>query len=183
MAAHSQNRRRQLVVNKPLQGRLVLSMALFPAIALAVIAIVTGVWCTRIMDDAMTADAELPDMMPLFYLVIGFELLAGGFLAFTSLKVSHRIAGPAYRLCKSLERIRTGDLAFTVKLRLGDHLTEVADELNRTLDWLNANPPAGCITRSTAAAAAAAAPPPAPAAPGATADTAPEPATTATPQN
>jgi hypothetical protein len=152
---YTQNRRKKLVVNKPLQSRLILGMALMPAVGLALIAILTAVWCTRVMDEAMASDAELPNLMPLFYLVIVFEVLAGATLLFNSLKVSHRVAGPAYRICRSLERIRAGDLTFTVKLRDGDHLTDVRDELNKLLDWLNENPPQGAVTRAMAVALAA----------------------------
>jgi hypothetical protein len=121
--------------------------------------------------------------------VIAFELVAAVFLMINSLKISHRVAGPSYRICKSLERIRSGDLAFAVNLRKGDHLGEIRDELNKLLDWLNDLAPPGCVTRAqaaqreleaAAAASAATEPPtttgPATAAPGPAAT---EPATTA----
>jgi hypothetical protein len=151
MTAYTEERRKKLVVNRPMQGRLVLNMALMPGIALGGIAVFTGVYCSRLMDEAMATDTELPALMPLFYLVIAFELLAAVFLMVNSLKISHKVAGPAYRLGKCLERIRGGDLAFSVQLRRGDHLVELKDELNKLLDWLNENPPAGCLTRAEAA--------------------------------
>lgn len=150
MPPHTLERRKQLVVNRPMQGRLVLNMALLPAIALAGIATFTGIYCSRLMDQAIAMDSELPGLMPLFYLVIAFELLAAIFLMVNSLKISHKVAGPAYRICKSIERIRSGDLTFTLQLRRGDHLTEIKDELNKLLDWLNENPPAGSVTRQMA---------------------------------
>lgn len=150
MPSHTHERRKQLVVNRPMQSRLVLNMALLPAIALAGIAAFTGVYCARLVEEAAVTDSELPALMPLFYLVIAFELLAAIFLLINSLKISHKVAGPAYRICKSLERIRSGDLAFNLQLRKGDHLTEIKDEVNRLLDWLNENPPAGCVTRTMA---------------------------------
>jgi hypothetical protein len=155
MARHTQERRRQIVVNKPLQGRLILSMALWPAVALASIAVLTAVYCTRVMDEAVANDTEMPNMAPLFYVVLAFELIAAIYLMVNSLKISHRVAGPVYRICKCLERIRGGDLAFTVSLRDGDHLTEIRDEMNKLLDWLNQNPPPNCITRVMAASQAA----------------------------
>lgn len=150
------------MINKPLQGRLMAKMTLLPGVVLAGIAVFTAVYVTRAMNHATATGSELPDLMPLFYLVIVFELLAAVFLLANSLKASHLVAGPAYRICKSLERIRSGDLAFEVKLRQGDHLTEIRDELNLLLDWLNANPPMGAATRRPAAAAATAEPRPAP---------------------
>lgn len=143
MSKPTHNRRKKLVVNPAMQGRMVMSMAALPAVAMAGIAVFTGIYCSSVMDEALELDAELPDLMPLIWLVIGFEVIAAGVLLVSSLKISHTIAGPAYRIQKSLERIRTGDLAFRVKLRKGDHLTELQDELNLLLDWLQAHPPAG----------------------------------------
>lgn len=156
MPGHSQERRKTLVINKPLQGRMILGMALTPSLALAAIAVLTAVWCTRTMENAALEEAELPNLTPVFYVVVAFELVAAVYLMVNSLKISHRVAGPAYRICKSLERIRSGDLAFTVNLRKGDHLTEIRDQLNLLLDWLNENPPKGCTTRQQANAGAAA---------------------------
>lgn len=158
MATNPPNRRKQLIVNRPMQGRMILNMAVLPSLALVGIAVSTGLYCNNLMQEAIALDSELPNMMPLFWLVIGFELVAAVFLLVNSLKISHTVAGPAYRICKSLERIRNGDLAFTVQLRKGDHLTEVRDQLNLLLDWLNANPPANCVTRQMAAERAANAP-------------------------
>jgi methyl-accepting chemotaxis protein len=152
MAQSNQDRRKQLVVNRPMQSKIVMNVALIPAIALGSIAVFTAIYCTRLMDEAMATDSELPSLLPMFYLVVAFELLAGIFLVFNSVRISHKVAGPAYRLSKSLERIRSGDLAFKVSFRQGDLLGEVGDELNKTLDWLNENPPAGCVTRTMAEA-------------------------------
>jgi hypothetical protein len=50
-----------------------------------------------------------------------------------------------YRINESIKRIRQGDISFRVTLRKGDHLTDIAEELNKLLDWLNANPPQGVV--------------------------------------
>lgn len=151
MGAAKQERRTRMVVDKPFQSKLVMNIALFPAVALGIIAVVTGIWCSNALEQAIAADRDMPNLMPLVYTVISFEVLAAVFLLLNSLRVSHRVAGPAYRIRKSLERIRQGDVAFAVKLRTDDHLTDVAEELNLVLDWLNENPPAGCVTRKMAA--------------------------------
>ena len=39
--------------------------------------------------------------------------------------------------------MRTGEWDFRVRLRRGDYLGEIADELNELLEWLESNPPAG----------------------------------------
>jgi hypothetical protein len=151
MSEHVQNRRRKMVVNKLLQGRLVLNISLFPILGLVAAIIAAAVFCTALMHEEALAETDAPSMVPLFYLVLAFELLAGGFFVFSALRESHRIAGPAYRICESLKRMREGDVSFTVTLRPGDRLTEVRDEVNLLLDRLNENPPPGFVTRSTAA--------------------------------
>jgi len=97
---------------------------------------------------ATERDVELPTLVPLFLAILGFTLAVAALVVFQALRFSHRIAGPAYRLVKSLERIRSGDISFRVNLRRGDHLSEVAAELNNLLDWLNENPPPGVKTGS-----------------------------------
>ena len=51
-------------------------------------------------------------------------------LGVLSIFVSHKIAGPVYRLKRSLEQITAGDLALRVHLRKGDDLQDLADQLN-----------------------------------------------------
>ena len=46
------------------------------------------------------------------------------------LLLSHRIAGPAYRISVALDRMATGDLCVHVKLRDTDLLTDLADAVN-----------------------------------------------------
>ncbi len=46
---------------------------------------------------------------------------------------THRIAGPAYRLGKTLRALADGEQPPPVRLRKGDYLTELAEETNRLL--------------------------------------------------
>jgi hypothetical protein len=147
MASH-ERRRRTLIVNEQLQKRIIVAVSLIPTVGLAVSTLIVAVFCRRLLGEAMTQDVELPSLVPLFLAVLGFTLASGAVVVFQALRFSHRIAGPAYRLIKSMQRIRTGDVGFRVTLRRGDHLTEVATELNNLLDWLNENPPAGVKTGS-----------------------------------
>lgn len=144
------NRRKILIVNSAAQKRIVLAITLFPSIALASSTMVVAVFCRRLLGEAARAEVELPSLMPLFVAMLAFVAASGVVILVQALRFSHRVAGPSYRLMKSLERIRGGDIGFRVKLRQGDHLGEVAEELNRLLEWLNANPPAA-ITRNDAA--------------------------------
>lgn len=53
--------------------------------------------------------------------------------------LSHRIAGPAFRLKKSIKDILAGNYDFNVSLRQKDYLKHVADDLNKLLVILREN--------------------------------------------
>lgn len=144
--ASNERRRRTLIVNEPLQKRIIVAVSLIPTVGLAVSTMIVAIFCRRLLGEAMEQDVELPSLVPLFVAVLGFTLASAAVVVFQAMRFSHRIAGPAYRLIKSMERIRCGDVSFRVNLRRGDHLTEVASEMNNLLDWLNENPPAGVKT-------------------------------------
>ncbi|MFZ2956584.1 MAG: methyl-accepting chemotaxis protein [Candidatus Ozemobacteraceae bacterium] len=50
-----------------------------------------------------------------------------------SIMYSHQIAGPAYKLEKSIQRIAAGDLTFEIHLRKNDNLKELATAINAML--------------------------------------------------
>ncbi len=50
-----------------------------------------------------------------------------------SIMYSHQIAGPAYKLEKSIQRIAGGDLTFEIHLRKNDNLKELATAINSML--------------------------------------------------
>lgn len=50
--------------------------------------------------------------------------------------ISHKIAGPMYKLKKYLSEVRTGESNYPLNFRTGDYFSEVAEEVNQTLDFL-----------------------------------------------
>lgn len=50
---------------------------------------------------------------------------------------SHKIAGPVYRLERSLESIGSGNLSQKIKFREHDAIHELADNINKTTESLN----------------------------------------------
>lgn len=141
MSDSSRERRRILIVNRPVQQRIVAAVVLVPTAALAITTLVVAYFCRRLVDEATQVDLELPSLSPLLWSVLGFCIVCSLVIVVRGLRFSHHVAGPAYRLCKSLERIRSGDVAFRVKLRDGDFLGEVADELNRLLESIRPERP------------------------------------------
>jgi signal transduction histidine kinase len=52
-------------------------------------------------------------------------------LAIMVVFISHRIAGPLYRLKQYMEKIENGDYSVTLKFRQNDAIHDVADSFNR----------------------------------------------------
>jgi methyl-accepting chemotaxis protein len=60
-------------------------------------------------------------------------------LAWISLRMSHRIAGPIYRFERVVKSVIAGDYDTTaIRLRKGDEFQELADDLNEMMDVLRA---------------------------------------------
>jgi methyl-accepting chemotaxis protein len=57
-------------------------------------------------------------------------------LAFLTIFISHKVAGPIYRLSKFAEDVKGGNFASKIYLRKGDELTDVAIDFNKTSDFL-----------------------------------------------
>lgn len=144
------NRRRTLMVNPAAQRRFVLSLSL-PTL-LVLLAVWT--WVFWVQSHAYAEPESLPSFLPLgialFVGILAFEAT----IVVQALRVSHRVEGAAYRLVKDMQRIREGDLDFTVRLRRRDHLQEVAAELNRLMEWLRTRLPAAGVGADPPAASA-----------------------------
>ena len=130
------NRRKTLVVNKEIQDRIVLKVSLFPMLALLVGASAIMILSTQIKAEAAEAATYLPSMGLFLFSVLGFVAVFGIILIRQAKIFSNQIAGPIYRICKSLEEVRAGNTDLRIQLREGDFNTEIADEINLLLDWM-----------------------------------------------
>lgn len=104
------------------------------------------VLCRQMLGGIAIGESGIDTSTALFVTAGGFLLSSMAVVVLQASRVAHRVAGPEYRLCQSLQRIRGGDLSFRIHLRKGDMLTGLAQECNELLDWLNRCPPAGCRT-------------------------------------
>jgi len=64
-------------------------------------------------------------------------LLVSPLIFILGLLFSHRIAGPVYRISKTLEEITKGNLGLKIKLREGDELVDLAYMINNLTDNIN----------------------------------------------
>lgn len=85
---------------------------------------------------------ELRDMrsfLTTIFSIVGWRILTLGVVCFLIITIigifySHQFAGPSYKLEKCLKEISEGDLSFSIKLRGGDALHNVADSINLLVD-------------------------------------------------
>lgn len=65
-----------------------------------------------------------------------FIICIAVFMGLYILLLSHRIAGPAYRLVRCLEQIKAGNLGMKVHLRKKDYLKNIAVAVNELIEYL-----------------------------------------------
>ena len=78
---------------------------------------------------------EVPSIPPTLISIAVLVMACLGFVVYTALHISHRVAGPSYRMRQTMKAFRSGDTEVRARLRKGDYLTKLADELNELLDW------------------------------------------------
>lgn len=72
----------------------------------------------------------------LIFLLIGLESFFIGLTILLSVFISHRIAGPLFKLRKSMELFRNGKPIQHIQFRKSDYFQDLAAEYNRFLDWV-----------------------------------------------
>lgn len=134
-------RRRRLVVDSPLQSRIVIAIS-WPIVAcLAATAVLLAWFGERIATQAMDTGVALPGLTPLLVTVIAFMATSATYMVWHFVKMSNRVVGPMYRIQRTLDAVRNGDTAQRVKLRDGDFLLDTADHINLLLDWVQQQVP------------------------------------------
>jgi len=121
------NRRKILLVNPVQQRRFVMG-----AVLTGIILINLTVILTVIFNPQLLGVVEINHLM----FLASVEIVTVFGIAYFSLILSHKIAGPAYALARDLKRLADGDLTVEIRLREGDFNMEAADALNFTAEIL-----------------------------------------------
>ena len=125
-------RRRQLLVNPPLQYQ-------FIGVMLSVLLILTlgalgsvyfALWLT-LKTFGLSNDALAVAQLTTVGLVVTFEMLIiAPLVIWVGLRLTHRVAGPLVRINAVLRQMAEGNFNQRVTLRKGDSLAELADVVN-----------------------------------------------------
>jgi methyl-accepting chemotaxis protein len=121
------NRRQKLLVNPIQQRRFVMG-----AVLTGIILINLTVILTVIINPLLLEAVEINHLM----FLAAVEIVTVFGIAYFSLILSHKIAGPAYALARDLKRLADGDLTVEIRLRKGDFNMEAAEALNFTAEIL-----------------------------------------------
>ena len=120
----------------PLRGRLRRLAFAMPTVAMFVSVVALVVYCRALLQDAAAGREVVVGEAGFWLSVGGFLLTSLVVFVFQVARMAARVAGPEFRLRRSLQRIRSGDLGFRVELRRGDLLGGLAEECNLLVDWL-----------------------------------------------
>ncbi|MCA8943208.1 MAG: hypothetical protein KDB80_11665 [Planctomycetes bacterium] len=129
------SRRRRLIVDRSRQLALVKAIVA-PGAICVVVGFLVGSWFLGgVMEDLGESERRAHWIS----WILGGGLFVGvvvAVLLYQALHLSHRIAGPAYRIRHDLRRVMAGDRSHRISLRRGDWLDDVAHESNLFLDWV-----------------------------------------------
>jgi len=136
-------RRRRYLINRPLQVRLLWN-SLFQVFLFVVVTAVSlflpSMIELRNLEDysekTVQAANQILYLHDYFWPAVLFVLIA---IILSSIRVSHKIAGPLFRFSRTFEVIGKGELPSTMRIRKGDYLVEEAEVINRMLEGLREN--------------------------------------------
>lgn len=128
MKAPKKNQRRKILIESPFQMKLAFVGSIIAAVEVLIA-------CVVMMSVAMTS-IWIPagDHIVIFYkFVMVIALVLAGLTIlniYLAVWLSHRIAGPVYRLKKSMQQAGSGDLSVLVRLRENDEFQDLKNEFN-----------------------------------------------------
>lgn len=125
------SRRRTLMVNHSFQHRLIKDVSRTPLIALMAGMLIMAFCFRNMIQDAVDSGVRLNGVGLFVGCMTGYALLACFVTINLAYRISNRIAGPVYRLHKSMEQFKNGDTDCMIKLRDGDYLVETAEMFNQ----------------------------------------------------
>lgn len=136
-------RRRNYFIGKDFQGRFILRFFLTILIGAIVFTAILSIFSAHTLTVTYEDSYLRLDRTPkaLFFQIIRaygvYIVLLGVVISVVSLFLSHRIAGPLFRLERSVEEITKGNLSFRIILRKKDELKELATLMNTMVETLS----------------------------------------------
>lgn len=143
-----QSKRTKYFIKPGFQKKMMILMILLVAIAVNLVGgLCFGLITTTLEDELLSQAGFAASMDPtqiallktklfeyLFPRILIAEAATILILSFLTLRLTHHIAGPVYRIESNLKRMAAGDFALKTTFREGDEFKELADALNSVSD-------------------------------------------------
>lgn len=126
-------RRRQHWIDSEFQGRFLTTIMKLVILTMSV-SIIIPLLLGYIMSLPYSSTAVDWKLTTLCFSIVAIIACLG--LAYLSVRISHRICGPIYRIKKSLEAVQQGECPDRIVLRKGDELQDLAELFNEVLEKL-----------------------------------------------
>ncbi|MDX9702540.1 MAG: methyl-accepting chemotaxis protein [Candidatus Auribacterota bacterium] len=135
----TRNRRRRILINKPLQLR----YTYFVVALIVLYSVCLGFYMyknirsnTQMLIEHFPDNPKLEEKWDSFdrnqlLMIIFAMILNTAVITYTGIFSTHKVAGPIYRFKKHLASIKSGDFSVRTKLRKNDMLSDLADDFNQ----------------------------------------------------
>jgi methyl-accepting chemotaxis protein len=138
-----QNRRRQFIVNKPFQYKIILILsAVVVIVALGAHGMAIGY--AKLMEAANTSAQTVQIVQngvstsdALWLPILGTIFFGILFVLFFGRMYSNKIAGPLFNLKRVMQRVGEGDLSTIMHIRAKDEFHDMEESFNQMVDGLN----------------------------------------------
>jgi hypothetical protein len=129
------DQRRNYLANPRMQRQIILSASWPLVVIIGVMVLVQFVLDAQLAAELEAHELVLEGRSLRVIAGLGFMGFALAYVGIMSLKLSHRIAGAAWRLGQTMRSFREGERQLRVKLREDDLLRDLQDDLNDFLSW------------------------------------------------
>ena len=138
-------RRKQYLVNKRLQLQFAFFLTLQVAIPILLLGaslfIINKLYLTSIqmvVGNNVLPDSHIQEVLLFSVLsVLALLVISGILLVYISIRFTHHIAGPIYKLEKTVDNLVKGHKAESIKFRKTDFICGLADKFNILIEELN----------------------------------------------
>lgn len=134
MRKKSETRRRRYWIDPGFQKRFLFMLLTIEIITLGVGALMPTFLAFLFIYPVTESASDVTKILGAFTIVAFF---ASASLAYLSIRISHTICGPAYRLQVALKQLKNGEKPEKIVLRKGDELRELVDLFNETVEAIH----------------------------------------------
>ncbi len=130
-----QYKRRRLLIDRRIQGALVIRVFVYWLCCLLTVSLFTACWIV-ISSGSMTSGQLIQQMTSRFAPAMGASLLVLPIVVLDSLRQSNRFAGPMYRIRRAMKQVADGEPVEPIMFRDGDYWHDFSVDFNRAVSKL-----------------------------------------------